>query len=132
MVLYSHTIFYVKSIPDTISFYEKAFGIKPKFIHETKTYAELDTGDTALAFADETLGKENLPEGYQPNDRKHLPQGCEIVFSVVDVQKAYDRAVLAGAHPLSPPKLKPWGQTVAYVRDPHGILIEIASQLKKS
>jgi lactoylglutathione lyase len=35
----------------------------------------------------------------------------------------------AGAAPLSAPAIKPWGQTVAYVRDPFGTLVELASPL---
>jgi lactoylglutathione lyase len=35
--------------------------------------------------------------------------------------------VEAGAAPVSEPATKPWGQDVAYVRDPDGVLIEIAS-----
>jgi lactoylglutathione lyase len=127
MVTFSHTIFYVKDLEKIIAFYEKAFGIKPKFVHESGLYAELNTGGTTLAFADETLGKENLPEGYFPIDRTKMHSVCEIVFTVKDVQKAYDDALLAGAVSIVLPKHKPWGQTVAYVKDPSGVLIEIAS-----
>jgi lactoylglutathione lyase len=127
MVTFSHTIFYVKDIAKVIDFYEKAFGIQAKFVHESGLYAELSTGGTTLAFADEELGNENLPEGYTPNDVAKKPSACEIVFTVKDVQQAYDHAIEVGAVPLVPPKDKPWGQTVAYVRDPSGILIEIAS-----
>jgi lactoylglutathione lyase len=127
MVTFSHTIFYVKDIEKIIAFYEKAFGIKPKFVHESGLYAELDTGGTTLAFADEALGKENLPDGYIPNDPSRSPSACEIVFTVKDVENSYDDAVTAGAIALVSPKQKPWGQTVAYVRDPSGVLIEIAS-----
>jgi lactoylglutathione lyase len=127
MVAFSHTIFYVKDIHKIIEFYEKAFGIKPKFIDESGLYTELDTGGTTLAFASEKLGKENLPEEYFPIDRSKATHGCEIVFTVKDVQQAYEDALLAGAISVVPPKHKPWGQIVSYVKDPSGILIEIAS-----
>ncbi len=127
MVEFSHAIFYVKDIEKIIEFYEKAFGISAKFIHESGLYAELNTGGTSLAFADESLGKENLPEGYFPIDRMKGHSVCEIVFTVKDVQKAYEDALLAGAISIVPPKHKPWGQEVAYVKDPSGVLIEIAS-----
>src|SRR5271154_6736715 len=115
MVVFSHAIFYVKNIAKIIEFYERAFGISAKFVHETGLYAELDTGGTALAFADETLGKENLPDGYLPSDVAQKPSACEIVFTVVDVDKAYEEAIAAGAVALVPPKHKPWGQRVGYV-----------------
>jgi lactoylglutathione lyase len=44
-----------------------------------------------------------------------------------NVQAAYDRAVEEGAAAVSPPQTKPWGQDVAYVRDPDGNLVELAS-----
>jgi uncharacterized glyoxalase superfamily protein PhnB len=43
------------------------------------------------------------------------------------VETAYRRAVEAGAEAVSEPEEKPWGQQTAYVRDPDGALIEIAS-----
>jgi len=44
-----------------------------------------------------------------------------------DPAAAYKKAVAAGAVAVKPPVLKPWGQTVAYVRDLNGCLIEICS-----
>jgi uncharacterized glyoxalase superfamily protein PhnB len=44
-----------------------------------------------------------------------------------DVGSALERAVKAGATVYVEPVDKPWGQTVAYVRDPNGFLIEIAT-----
>jgi lactoylglutathione lyase len=35
------------------------------------------------------------------------------------------RAVAAGAQLVREPVEKPWGQTVAYVRDPNGTLVEL-------
>lgn len=129
MVQFSHTICYVKDVAKEVAFYEKAFGIKPKFVHESGTYAELDTGATSLAFAQEALGEENLPQGYIKNDTKRPPFACEIVFTVNDVKKAYEKACKAQAAPVAEPKEKPWGQIVAYVRDPEGVLIELASPM---
>jgi len=128
-VSFSHTIVYVKGILQLLPFYEKAFGFLPKFVHESGMYAELDTGATTLAFADEALGHANLPQGYIKHDKNGLPLACEIVFTVHDVQKAYDKALQAGAIKVAAPQEKPWGQTVAYVRDPYGVLIEIASHM---
>ena len=42
-----------------------------------------------------------------------------------NVQAAFDRAVEEGAAAVSPPQTKPWGQDVAYVRDPDGNLVEL-------
>jgi lactoylglutathione lyase len=58
-----------------------------------------------------------------------LPAGIEIGFVDEDVHAAFTNAVNAGATSVVEPKVKPWGQTVAYVRDIDGILIEIASPM---
>ncbi len=129
MIKFSHTIFYVKDVSKTIHFYGAAFGIKPKFIHESNAYAELMTEGVALAFVSEDLAMTNLPEGYERNSIGRLPQACEIAFTTDDPEKWYRKALEAGAIELTPPQLKPWGQVVAYVRDPNGILIEIAGEM---
>ena len=131
MIRFSHTIFYVKDVVKTIRFFEVAFGIKPKFIHESNTYAELLTEGVALAFASEDLGRTNLPKGFQHNSRDLPPQACEIAFTTNNPHKFYEQAIKAGAIGLTTPQQKPWGQIVAYVRDPNGILIEIAGEIKE-
>ncbi len=127
--MFSHVIFYVESIESALSFFEKVFGISPKFIHESGQYAELDTGATSIALASEPLGDSNLPNGYVRSRKKEPPLGCELVFTVDDVQKFFNLAVREGGEGLSPPQEKPWGQTVAYIRDPNGVLIELASPM---
>jgi lactoylglutathione lyase len=130
MISFSHMIFYVKDIPAALAFYEKAFGIKTKYIHESSQYAELSTGSTSIAFASEALGAMNLPKGYTRNNPEALPLACEITFTSADVQATYDHAINSGALAVAEPQQKPWGQTVAYVRDPNGVLIELASQMQ--
>jgi uncharacterized glyoxalase superfamily protein PhnB len=55
--------------------------------------------------------------------------GVEIAFTTSDVQAAFDQAVGAGAKPVSKPEKKPWGQTVAYVRDNNGFLVELCTPM---
>ncbi|OKH41718.1 glyoxalase [Calothrix sp. HK-06] len=125
----SYTILYVKDVPSSVAFYEKAFGLKQRFIHESGQYAEMETGETKLAFASTELASSNLPQGFQENSLSNLPAGIEIGFVDEDVPTAFTNAVNAGAVAVVEPKVKPWGQTVAYVRDIDGILIEIASPM---
>lgn len=125
----SHLIFYVDDILGSLAFYKKVFNIETKFIHESELYAELSTGEVTLAFASNILGKDNLPQGYISNSLKTLPQASEIVFTVKDVALVYEKALQEGAVDVMQPAEKPWGQTVAYVRDLNGILIEIASEM---
>ena len=45
-----YVILYVPDVTAAVSFYEAAFGLSPRFIHESGQYAEMETGATALAF----------------------------------------------------------------------------------
>ena len=121
-----YTIIYVADVPRTVEFYETAFGLSRRFIHESNLYAEMETGDTALAFAGfEAAEMSGL--AIQPNDPKLLAAGWEVCLVTETVAEAFETAVAGGATPLVPPTEKPWGQTVSYVRDLNGCLVEIAS-----
>jgi catechol 2,3-dioxygenase-like lactoylglutathione lyase family enzyme len=128
-VKFAYTILYVKNVAQSVAFYERAFGLKQRFIDESGQYAEIETGGTALAFAANELAHSNLPEGFQENSLSKPPAGIEVGFVAGDVKAAFSKAVEAGAIAVVAPKVKPWGQTVAYVRDLDGILIEIASPM---
>lgn len=123
-----NVIYYVADVEKTIAFFEKAFGLQRAFIDPTGHYGQLDTGSTALGFASLQLAKQNLPQGYRQISPRELP-GCEISFTAKDVKRSLDHAVKAGAELVASAQEKPWGQTVAYVRDFNGILIEIASDM---
>ena len=123
---FGYTIIYTHDVEASVSFFEKAFALQRRFVHESGDYGELETGSTALAFASHELGKGNLPEGYiKVNGAK--PVGVEIALVTDDVAKAYAKAIDAGAVSLKAPVAKPWGQIVAYVRCPDGTLVEICS-----
>ena len=120
---FGYTILYVGHVDASVEFYGRAFGLEPRLVHDSGEYAELETGATALAFASHALAAENVP-GHSPASGG---DGFEVCLVTEDVSGAYRHAVDAGAEPVSEPDSKPWGQQVAYVRDPDGVLIEIAS-----
>lgn len=125
---FGYTIIYVSDVESTLSFYEKAFNLKQSFLHESKQYGELNTGNTKLAFASEALAQANGIEF----EKLSKPSGFEIALITDDVQKAYQHAVKAGAVAVKEPIEKPWGQTIAYVRDRNGTLIEICTPIGKT
>jgi lactoylglutathione lyase len=129
MLKLAYTICYVKDVVKAIEFYEKAFGFKRKFIAETLEYGELDTGATTLSFAVVSLARTNLSKGFIESDPVAKPFAMEIGITTGDVPKAVQAAVKAGATLTEEAKTKPWGQTVAYVRDPEGFLIEICTPM---
>jgi predicted enzyme related to lactoylglutathione lyase len=101
---FGYSIIYVADVAATIEFYERAFGIPRRFLHESGTYGELETGATALAFATHELGAGNLPTGYVKSEAGALPLGCEVAFVTDDVAGAFEKAVAAGAQPVSAAK----------------------------
>ena len=124
---FGYTILYVSDVASSLDFYERALGQRRRFLHESGQYAELDTGETALAFAAHELAAANLPGVYRPEERTNSRPTFEVCFVTNDVQAAFDRAVEEGAASVSAPQTKPWGQDVAYIRDPDGNLVELAS-----
>ena len=120
-------IVYVSSVEQALAFYERAFGLARKFIDETGNFGELDTGATTLAFLSEQIAGSSLEGGFQRGTPDAPPCNIELCLVFDDVAAAYEHAVSAGCAPLKAPALKPWGQTVAYVRDPFGTLVEVAS-----
>jgi lactoylglutathione lyase len=122
-----YTILYVPDVTESLRFHEAAFGLKMRFLHESGTYGELDTGETTLAFAQHDLGDDNFPGGHVRADTSASPLGMEIALVTDDVPSAHARALRAGARELSPPAAKPWGQVVSYVRSPDGCLIELCT-----
>lgn len=123
-----YTIIYVADVPNTVAFYERAFGINRRFIHESDLYAEMETGSTALAFAGNEAAEMN-GLAILPNDAASPAAGWEICFVTDDVDAAFARAVTHGCSAVSNPSAKPWGQTVSYVRDLNGCIVEIASPI---
>jgi lactoylglutathione lyase len=124
---FGYAILYVRDVSASLDFYERAFGQRRRFLHDSGDYAELETGSTALAFAALDLAASNLPDGFRPAPTDESAPAFEVCFVSEDVAAAFERAVGAGAEPVSAPHTKPWGQDVAYVRDIDGNLVEIAS-----
>jgi lactoylglutathione lyase len=125
---FGYTIIYVPDVLASVEFFERAFGLKRRFVHESG-YAEMDTGTTALAFATHDLGASNLPDGYVKASNSEKPLGMEIALVTDDVASAHEKAIAEGAISIKQPVVKPWGQTVAYVRCPDGMLVEICSPI---
>lgn len=126
---FGYMIVYVSDVAVATKFYLDAFGISTRFVHDGGDYAELDTGETTLAFASHTLAESNLPLGYTKLTDLVKPAGAEIAFVTDDVAGSVRKAVAAGASVISEPKAKPWGQTVAYVRSPDGSVIELCTPI---
>ncbi|MCB9073009.1 MAG: VOC family protein [Bdellovibrionaceae bacterium] len=126
---FGYSIIYVKDVKRTIEFYESCFGFQRRFLAETGEYGELETGATRLAFAAFSMADKN---GIKV-DTRALPNGISPIFEVAfitkNVETAFHEAVAKGAVKVKDPELKPWGQTVGYLKDLNGVLVEIASPM---
>jgi uncharacterized glyoxalase superfamily protein PhnB len=109
------------------SFFEEAFGFSRRFLTPEGDYGELDTGNTTLSFASKALALSNHPAGFRFTDDGALPLGVEIALATDNVMAAHQAALAAGASELAAPQVKPWGQTVSFLRCPDGMLLELCS-----
>lgn len=123
-----YAILYVPDVAATVEFYERAFGLARRFVHESGTYAEMETGATALAFAAESLAEAN-GLAIRASRPRELPAAFEVALVTDDPEGAFRRATEAGAVPVKSVETKPWGQKVGYVRDLNGALVELCSPI---
>jgi lactoylglutathione lyase len=120
---------YVEDPAAAAAFYAETFGLEVEFVAPGGSYAQLSTGQTKLAFASYALGEANFPGGVRRPDTDGPPPNVEIVLVHEDVDGAYEHALAAGCTSLAAPQDKPHGQRVAYVRDPFGTLLELATPM---
>ncbi len=125
-MIFRYAILYVNNVPETLTFFEVAFGFKTLFLHEGKDYGELDTGQTKLAFSAISL-MDQL--GKSPAKGAIPDPAFELAFETEDVASAMSKAINAGAIKVQDPQEMPWGQTTAYVRYEGRFLIEICTAI---
>ncbi len=122
-------IVYVEDPVTAGGFYERTFGLRGEFAAPDGSYVQLDTGATKLAFASYGLGEKMFDGGVGRANLDGPPANVEITLVTDDVDAAHGVALEAGCLPLAAPEDKPHGQRVAFVRDPFGTLVEIATPM---
>jgi catechol 2,3-dioxygenase-like lactoylglutathione lyase family enzyme len=122
------TVLHVADVERSLSFYEQAFGLQRRFVDDRGLYAELETGATTLALTQRDFAAEESC-ATAPGGLDAPAPACELAFSIADVAAGVASAVAAGATLVRAPTTKYWGQVVAYVRDPDGHLVQIATPL---
>ncbi|CAG9430576.1 VOC family protein [Providencia alcalifaciens] len=124
---FKYAILYVENVEKTLDFYQQAFGFKKSFLHESGDYGELDTGNTTISFSSLALMNQLGKGAVSPNP--HAPV-FELAFETDNVQNALAQAVKAGAELVQDAQEMPWGQTIGYVHDLNGFLIEICTPVQ--
>ncbi|MCU0421999.1 MAG: VOC family protein [Bacteroidia bacterium] len=129
MVKFGYTLLYVSNVTRSIEFYEQAFGFERKFITPENDYGELLSGETTISFVSKELANSNLKNGFIESSPSDKPFGIELALVTDNVQAIVDKAIALGGLLTEQPIQKPWGQTVAYIRDIDGFLLEICTPI---
>lgn len=79
----NYVIIYVDDVVKATEFYQEVFDLKIKFVHESNTHAEMESGETTLASANNEMLKSNT--GIEPI--KGTKNCFEIAFSTNAVKK---------------------------------------------
>ncbi|MDZ7878788.1 MAG: VOC family protein [Saprospiraceae bacterium] len=130
MVKLGYTILYVSDVTKSIEFYEAAFGFERKFITPENDYGELLTGETTLSFVSKELASSNLKNGFIESTQGNKPFGIELALVTENVAGIIEKSATLGAIIVEKPIQKPWGQTVGYICDIDGFLLEICTPMK--
>ena len=81
---------FVSDVPATVAFYERVFGLRLRYMHPSRAYAELEGDGTLLAFIGEGLVDRLSGVGdlrYRP-DRAAADAACAVGDGAADRQQA--------------------------------------------
>ena len=124
-----YTILYVEDVPATLAAWRDAFALTVAYTHEDGIYGELETGETTLAFAEVEFGRSHFDDPAARAMFDGPPRRFEIGLVTEDVHAAHNRALATGMRDVRAPFEQPWGQTVCWVSDANGILVELSSPM---
>ena len=124
---FATAVVYAEDVPATVAFYHRVTGLEPTYYDADLGFALLGE-DQAVAIASHNAGMLMLANGYG-HVRSNRVRGTELAFWTRDVAAAFQVAVEAGATALTPPRVMPWGQTVAYVQAPDGTILGFVTRV---
>jgi lactoylglutathione lyase len=125
---FATAVIYTDDVAATVTFYERATGLTTSYYDRELGFALLGA-EQAIAIASHAAGTLMLEAGYARMQSGHV-RGTELAFWAQDVAAAFDGAVRAGATALTPPRVMPWGQTVAYVEAPEGTILGFLTRVR--
>lgn len=110
----------VENYETSFSFYKDTLGLE---LHSTDTnYADFKLGETLLA-----IFQKNEATTMFPLEHMKSGGGAVIAFPVENVEQTCEELKRKGIIIFEGPKSMPWGQTVAYFKDPDNNILEITS-----
>ncbi|TYS10885.1 VOC family protein [Bacillus subtilis] len=120
-----YLILYVSDSKRAIHFYQDILGLPIRAEHGT--YIEFETGSAILALNTRESAREITPLDIPDTSASNT---FEIGFVTENVEAVMKRVREQGVTIIGEPKVKPWGQMVAYISDPDGHYIEICSPVE--
>lgn len=117
------TILAVPELARAVRFYEAAFGWEKRV--DTPVYVELDAGGPRFGLYQRDGFAKNIGRHPQRTPDDALVP-VEVYLEVDDLDRSLERVLDAGARLLSARAARPWGDDVAYVADPDGIVLALA------
>ena len=123
----SSVVLYVPDVAAATAFYQQAFGLRLRHADKNGEFAEMDTGGVPLVFVAEGR-RHHAGHTFRAHRPFEPPAAGEVGFLAKDVAAAYVLALNAGALPYEAPNTRADGQTVAYVRDLNGVLVELLAE----
>jgi PhnB protein len=123
----------VSPCAEALEFYQKAFGAKLRGKMEAPggviMHSEFKIGDSIVMCSDEMPPMPGqLPNRKSPKNAGATTGG--VMLYVKDVDAVFNRAVAAGAKPVTPPEDMFWGDRFAQVEDPYGHVWAVGTHIK--
>lgn len=117
MIESAFPILEVRDLPRALAFYRDALGAELVygFPDDDPVYVSLRAGSSSLGIG--------LAEDAAPG----VPSNLLLWFYVDDVDRVAAEVVAAGATMLEEPADQPWGERVAFVADPFGTRVRLAT-----
>ena len=128
MIRLGYTVCYVDDVAAVLTRFEAAFGLTRQLLTEDGNFAELDTGETTLCFAEREFGRAHFKSEAGRAVFDGAPRRFELSFVTDDVDGVWASALAAGMTEAAPLEKRSWGQRIGFLLDPEGILIEVASE----
>ena len=111
----------VKNLEKSLVFYKDVLGLEVNSSDDG--YVDFKLNDTLLAIF------QNDKAGIMfPKEHMNTGGGAVYAYQVKDVDKACKDLINKGVEIFEGPKKMPWGQTVAYFKDPDNNIWEVTAQ----
>ncbi len=122
---FSFTFLWVPDVAKAMAFYESAFGLPVRTPPQSGEWGLLGDPSHPLGFEAHDVAPQRARGAFEERYVRGQPAGFYLVHDVPELEPALRRAVDAGCTVLSGPEITPVQNYVAWVVDPHGIVIEL-------